>query len=86
MECSAGSSHQQWHLSLTTSFAVCDCCLPKDPQGGLTKGQGNTLPFCKKKHNSWCRCWCVGSASIFELQHMAQRLEDDDCCYPELWI
>ena len=39
---------------------------PKRSTRGLTKGQGNTLPFCKKNHNSWCRCWCVGSASILD--------------------
>ena len=48
MECSAGSSHQQWHLSLTTSFAVCDCCLPKDPQGAWPKVKETPYHFAKK--------------------------------------
>ena len=85
MECSAGSSHQQWHLSLTTSFAVSDCCLPKDPQGAWPKVKETTLPFCKKKTQLLVPVLVCGICIYFGLQHMAQRLEDDDC-YPELWI
>ena len=58
---------------------------PKRSTRGLTKGQGNHPTILQKKTTTLVPVLVCGICIYFGLQHMAQRLEDDDC-YPELWI